>query len=283
MKLLGGNMKPIDFDTQISFLASQYEFVSLEEGLSRTKNQSIEKPIFTVTFDDGFKSVGAQALPILKKHKIKGAQAVNSAFMLGEDTFWRIKLTAILESSAIEQLKDFLVPFGYKKGQSILNFTLDHFDQKILDGIHQIYDERVSKETKTYIAGLFDPPQNINRLASEGWEICNHTKHHLPVTEASGIHLMKDEFEACQQDLKNNLNLTSRFWVIPFDRIDKRADELVNTFESIAPQDATLVFAGNKINRTENNDSRCLYRIAPPALTGKALIQYLGKIRYVSN
>lgn len=275
-------MKPLDFEKQINFLASRYEFVSLEEGMSKYGDQSITKPIFSVTFDDGFKSVSEYALPILKRNQIKGAQAVNSAFMLGEDTFWRIKLTAILESSAVERLQNFLTPFGYQKGQSILNFTLDHFDQNIVDGIHQIFEEEVSQETKAYISGLFDPPQNINKLAREGWEICNHSKHHYPVTESVGIHLMKEEFETCQKDLENNLNLTSRFWVIPFDRIDKRADQLLTTFKSIAPKDTTLVFAGNKLNPTDNGVPNCLYRIAPPALTGKALIEYLGKIRYAS-
>ncbi len=279
MEKLGGNISPQLFEKQINFLADRFEFVSLKEGLSRRLKGSIDKPIFSVTFDDGFKSVQENALPILKKREITGAQAINSSFMQGEDTFWRIKLGAILNTNACDQLKTFLIPLGYKDDQSIFNFTLDHFSKEIVATISQIYEEAVSDDVKTQAKDLFDNPTAINQLAKENWEICNHTKNHFPVTESTGIHLMQEEFDTCESEIKEATGVAPQFWVIPFERVDKRAPNLLETFETIAPKDTVLVFAGNKINKSANSNQRTIFRIAPPNVTGASLIRFLGKLR----
>lgn len=62
------------FEEQLAFLSEHFDFVNLDE-ISR--KEPFKKNVVSIVFDDGFKSVQTDALPVLKKRNIPFAVFVN--------------------------------------------------------------------------------------------------------------------------------------------------------------------------------------------------------------
>ncbi|MBI2047655.1 MAG: polysaccharide deacetylase family protein [Parcubacteria group bacterium] len=63
---------PIDeFERQVSFLKNNFKITTVEEVFKAAQNKSGEK-MCALTFDDGLKDHYQNALPVLKKHTVKG-------------------------------------------------------------------------------------------------------------------------------------------------------------------------------------------------------------------
>jgi len=60
---------PKEFEKQIKYLKRKFEIVNLSEILSKQPSQ---KPLATITFDDGYRSVYENAFPIMDKLKLTG-------------------------------------------------------------------------------------------------------------------------------------------------------------------------------------------------------------------
>jgi hypothetical protein len=80
-----------------------------------------------------------------------------------------------------------------------------------------------------------------------------------------------------------NLGISTRFWVVPFDRAAKRASQLLATFEQSDEQNRHLVLVGNRANSNPEIQPESLYRIAVPQVAGRELVRYLDNIKPFSG
>ena len=70
---IGGTCAPNIFFEQIEMMESLGQFVNIEDGAKLLNRKQIDKPYFSIWFDDGLKGVYNHAYPILNHFNIKPA------------------------------------------------------------------------------------------------------------------------------------------------------------------------------------------------------------------
>ncbi|RXF75133.1 polysaccharide deacetylase family protein [Hansschlegelia zhihuaiae] len=73
-----------------------FDFVTLDEALARVRAGRSERPFLHVTFDDGYRDVRDEALPILRRHGAPATLYVASGFAEGSVDIWWLALEAAL-------------------------------------------------------------------------------------------------------------------------------------------------------------------------------------------
>lgn len=73
-----------------------FEFVTLDEAVRRVRAGRSDRPFLHVTFDDGYRDVRDDALPILRRHGAPATLYVASAFADGEAEIWWLALEEAL-------------------------------------------------------------------------------------------------------------------------------------------------------------------------------------------
>lgn len=69
-----------------------FEFVDLDEAVRRVKSGRGDRPFLHLTFDDGYRDVRDNALPILRRHRAPATLYVASGFADGEAELWWLSL-----------------------------------------------------------------------------------------------------------------------------------------------------------------------------------------------
>jgi peptidoglycan/xylan/chitin deacetylase (PgdA/CDA1 family) len=105
------SVTPENFEKHINFLKSKkYTFVTLAEVVAYIRGEiTLPKKAAAITFDDGYKSVYQNALPILLKHKVPA-----TVFVVENPTSQRLGNTApLLSQSDIAEMRETgLITFG---------------------------------------------------------------------------------------------------------------------------------------------------------------------------
>jgi peptidoglycan/xylan/chitin deacetylase (PgdA/CDA1 family) len=77
---------PVAFERQIAALASNAEIVPLSDLPARVSlNAPLERPLASLTFDDGYENFFISALPILKKYHVPATLFVVTGFVGSQD------------------------------------------------------------------------------------------------------------------------------------------------------------------------------------------------------
>jgi peptidoglycan/xylan/chitin deacetylase (PgdA/CDA1 family) len=276
-RALGGICPPDLFESQIETLQGLGDFVLPDEAIERLKESALDRPLFSIWFDDGLRDVRRYALPILKQKSIKATMALCSAFMKREHFFWRYQLSALAYRPEKNILKDQLKPWGYEEGLSVKEFTLNHFSLDMFRMINELYEKVFTKEEKERAWLLFDTVEGMKDLKNEGWLLTNHSRLHYPIGESACLEdLFCSEFESCDRFLEESLSIKNSYWVLPFDRMLQRASQLEVYFKEHAPKDKYLVLLRERVCSLEDVQRRILSRISVPLLRGKELLRYLN-------
>jgi peptidoglycan/xylan/chitin deacetylase (PgdA/CDA1 family) len=271
---IGGTFPPDVFESHLNAINKLGKLVSIQEGFNNWKNNTINEPMFSIWFDDGFKGVRKYALPILKNFNISAGISINSSFISRSNMFWRFKLSFINNNDSSRILRSRFKKFGYIRGKSLKDFVLNNFDIKLVNEIDTLFNEITSNEFRNDAFRLFDSVKGINNLVNEGWILSNHTNNHYPVGEDSAINLIKDEFNVCQKFLIDEFNIDSKFMVLPFDRQLFRSKSLFKNFKNIFNENKYLVLVGNKYNDKYSGDN-IIHRIAVNDFTSQELKTHL--------
>src|SRR4030095_5627286 len=94
------NITPKRLFDQVSWLQRRYRFVTIDEFCQAKKRRGLA----AVTFDDGYKSVIDDALPVLRALGIPCTIFVNTA-ALEKKIFWRHKVVYIMQNGLAEECK----------------------------------------------------------------------------------------------------------------------------------------------------------------------------------
>ncbi len=94
------NVSPVEFRKQVAWLRDQFDIVSLDDFIA-AKNR---RGLATITFDDAYADLFANAIPWLIEEKLPSTIFLNSNLIEG-DVFWRDKVRFVL-SQGLE--RDFL-------------------------------------------------------------------------------------------------------------------------------------------------------------------------------
>ena len=256
---IGGTCAPNIFFEQIELMKSIGQFVNIEDGTKLLKREQIDKPYFSIWFDDGLKGVINHAYPILNHFHIKPAISVCSDFLNQKKMFWRYQLSFLISNNFNSQLIKILKKFGYKISLSIKKFTTNNFSLEMAKDIDELYNSCTTKEFRQDSFRLFMDIDDLNFLQNNKWTITNHSSSHYIMSDKYNQKLFLNSFYECQEGL-GTLNL-SKHWVMPFGY--PKTIESFNLDDSDDFNDITFVFVNNKIN-TKNNDINSLNRIDAP-------------------
>ena len=105
------NISPATLSRHIEQLSDYFRFVSLRELLLSDHC----KGLACITFDDGYKNVLSEALPVLEAHDVPAVLFVNSITFSGQWN-WRDKVRYLIAHRNIDAFAD-QYPFKYKSGR----------------------------------------------------------------------------------------------------------------------------------------------------------------------
>jgi len=272
---IGGTVPPDIFREQLEKLSQEFKLVSVQQGYDLYQKNQIDKPLVSFWFDDGLTGVRKYAYPLLEEYEVKAAMSVNSRFTLKKEFFWRFKLSLLSQLDGMRFLRSRLKKYGYKRGMSVKAFVLDNFSEDIINIIDEVYSEYTNESFRKDSYRLFDAIDGIRELADNGWLIANHSASHYPIAEETYIHKFKEQFEECEKDITQHLNIETQFWTIPFDRCDKRSEKLMETFNKVDNKNRSLVLVGGYANKSYGKHKKVVYRIVPRRRNGDELVRFL--------
>lgn len=206
-----------DLDQLLHFMTP----LSVEDAIQEFRKNSLAKPFFHISFDDGLREVKEVIAPILLKKGIPATFFVTSGFTNNTTLFHRHKVSLI-----VEQLKNHNSAVGLKKLGSILNTnkidnpSLQNTVKAInfqtapkLEEIAQILDINFAEFLKQEQPYLNAP--EIKELADNGFSIglhsLNHPEFHL-LTESE----MTMQITGSRHKLYELTGLESTLFSFPF-------------------------------------------------------------------
>jgi len=256
---IGGTCAPNIFFEQIELMQSLGQFVNIEDGAKLLSRKQIDKPYFSIWFDDGLKGVYNHAYPILNHFNIKPAISVCSDFLNRKKMFWRYQLSFLISNNLNSQIMKILNKFGYKISSSIKKFTTNNFSLEMAKEIDELYNSCTTKEFRQDSFRLFMSIEDLSFLQDNEWTITNHSSSHYKLSDQYNQKLFFDSFYECEKEL-SALNI-SKYWVMPFGY--PKSIDFFNLRDLNDLNNITFVFVNNRIN-TKNNQSNSLNRVDAP-------------------
>ncbi|MFQ5489792.1 MAG: polysaccharide deacetylase family protein [Phycisphaerae bacterium] len=210
---MGLCITPQTFDAHLQWCHRHFPFIALSDGINRLRAGTLDRTAIAITFDDGMTGVPLHAEPILARLDAPATLFVNRDFLHGR-VQW-IYQAAWLEANGHTQLlaqcldqprRDSQVPF--LRGQA---------DPATLAKRDRIGDLFHSK-TNGHAPSLHFDETCLNRLASNRWDIGNHSCSH-PRFSRTPARVQQTEI-ADNADYLKRFNNRVPLFALPFGRPD---------------------------------------------------------------
>ena len=199
---------PKRFESELNYITQHFSVIPLQEGLAHIRkkikdNRPYEKRYAVINFDDGFKSIVSNALPLLKKHKTPFSIFVNSEFALQKSVSEALIIDYLMKQKTPDELSE-VVP-GFKKEMNFRQFVKSHSSTKQF----QVLNDLVGTELLDKYPYL--SMDEIRDLPGELVTIGNHTAKHLFLSKLSRKDQKKEikECEAVLQSLPQFVPITA--------------------------------------------------------------------------
>ena len=278
LRVLRGTIPPDVFEAHIKQLKQYGELVDIRTGLEQALSGKIKRPLFSLWFDDGYSSLRYYVVPILKSYGITAAVSLCSRFWRRNEVFWRFKVAALFYSGRLAAVENELRNFGWHPNSEFREFSISAFSSRFLQHLDEWTANLNGDFSPSQAMEWLETVEGIRELQREGWELCNHTSAHYPVSEPQGMDLFQEQFEECEQALQEDFQVNSLFWVLPFDRPRYRAANLLNQFYRTDDQGRYLVLVGDGWNQQENLKRRVIFRINVSAWTGRDIVKAIQRV-----
>lgn len=186
---------PEAFSKHIEFFRRHYECLPLEQAHQEfARCGRLDKPLLSITFDDGYWDNFEIARPILNTYDIRATFFVISSLVGTKEAPWYDRLARALKFVGIGN-----------NGRSVTDAVED---AKHLDP--QARAEVIKRAVTTAQEAGYDDDnadrmmtrEDVARLVTEGHEVGAHTRTHPMLTQLSGDAL-RDELAGCRSDLES--------------------------------------------------------------------------------
>lgn len=222
------------FEKYIIFLKKHGHSFIIFSDLDKITTRNIKKPTI-IYFDDGFKDILENALPVLKKYNIPAVVFVSSGIADRTHFLWTLKYRYFL----------------LNKG-----FSIKEAD-KLISGLKRIYDmekdihlEEIYKNENFVFdyskQNVFLSWGEIKMLSDLGWEIGSHGVSHNRLTECDDIDLHNEIYQS-KTVLENKLNKTVKSFSYPNGRNDDRVNDNLKEAGYVY-----IVSAGDDLNKIKS-------------------------------
>lgn len=257
-RAIGGTVRPDVFRGHLQALCRLGRFISVPEGQQiLDAGERIDKPLFSLWFDDGFAGVREHALPICRELGIRGAMSICSRFVLRTELFWRCKLSYLAHVDGIRLLRSRLRKDYPDVPLRVRGWTLDNFAPDVIAAIDEIYEQRTTEAFRRDAFRIFETADGLRELVSAGWTITNHAAAHHPLPPQPDFQTVEAAFDECET-LVREYNPANRHWVVPFSGPGQHLADLQRR--------AIVVEVARSPNTRESwRTTRRLFRHAAPA------------------
>jgi peptidoglycan/xylan/chitin deacetylase (PgdA/CDA1 family) len=217
------NITPDCLYDQVAALKKVVRFIQIDELASSRSH----KGVAALTFDDGYKSVLEEAMPVLRALNVPFTIFVNT-YALNGQTFWRHKVTYIVKQGLADECESFIKGVEKVPGQSFYSYLKHPRNNSAL--VERELDrflkyKRIRADIPQYIASQ---PSDFNpdSLVAYG----NHTHRHYVMASLS-LAEQRKEIETTKNYLNHIPGIQVSCCVaLPFGRADQAN---IDTFRAV--------------------------------------------------
>lgn len=185
------------------------------------KEKKADKPLFFLSFDDGFAECNEIIAPILKAKGIPAAFFINPDFVGNKQLSHRQKVSLIIDkilqpdNSILEKRAGKLTPSPISGKATLIQWvkSLTITDTELIHDMASIYDVDFVKALDTYQPYM--SLAQIQQLKADGFIIGSHSLNH-PEFNLLSEEEMKQQIEGSFQYLENQLHTEYRVFSFPF-------------------------------------------------------------------
>ncbi len=190
---LGVTLGTRDFEARIKFLAEHYHPVGLDAVLGQSNAATVKRPVL-VTFDDAYASVALHAAPICRKYNVPAVFFVNASLVGNQELALDNLVCYVVNVQGMDVInraaEDVAPGTGLKltsMGEVFSEFlpTLSLHDRDkfrtLLCAMAGIDTAELARKQQPYVT-----VEQLQALASSGFEIANHTYSHVHCRVLSG-------------------------------------------------------------------------------------------------
>ncbi len=264
---LGVSMTTAEFRSCIDYLVKHYYIATLNEILTSDEVDTDGKPALLITFDDAYRSVYTNALPMLREEGIPAVFFVNAA-LIGNRTLSTDNLvTYIANTFGLSTLVGFLRERAYPVQDSVK--SIGEFLQSAVAplGYQQVADFQATLASHFGVkpnelaneADLYLHVEDLKAISDSCVEIGNHTLSH---SFCRGLTTSELEIEVGTNKLmlEDWVNCPVRAFSVPY---GAQADLTESLLEILSRNDTEYIFLVEGLINRHPPDLLKLVRISP--------------------
>ncbi len=218
----GSNLTPVQFDRHLALLARHYNVIPL----SALEREAIPERAVVITFDDGYRSVGVHAAPLLKKRSFPATVYLVTDVVDNGAMVWANELNWLLRNrgaAARSVLRDRLTRDVLDTPRRIIDRVRATMSQPEITGLLADIRQEADLDATTFYraANLYLSWQDIAILSDQGITFGNHTATHPNLTRLE-ITEQVDEMSRAQGALLAKVGPVTSF-AYPFGDRDARS------------------------------------------------------------
>jgi len=261
------------FEEIISFLNKKYEFISLSDLLTGKVKDFKNKCI--ITFDDGYNDFILNALPVLKKYKIKPTLFVATSSISNNYLIWTSELNFAIKNTNLKEIKVNGKTFSLfnendkiNSSKNILQILINLSNKERIRILNQIKKDLNYKKPDNVNMLTWDQLRSISDLV----DIQSHSDSHPVMRNLDKDELEKELKESknkIEQELKKDVSCLS----YPIGYFDDKVLELTKIYYSAAFCVEGKMLEVNKLKKVDNN-----YKIPRINITDKSVYELYFRI-----
>jgi len=212
------------FEADLETLLEYFKPISIDELYKYVDNdETVETPVFHLTFDDGLKELYTIIAPLLEKRNIPATFFVNTAFVDNKALFYRYKVSLLIERT--KETEQYCTILANKLALENSNYEtlkqhllqLKYADEPLINALATLvgvdFDKYLQQE-QPYLT-----TEQLSDLQQRGFCIASHSVDH-PFFGAITDEEKKMQVTESFAFLKTNFQLTQHYFSFPFSDLD---------------------------------------------------------------
>ncbi len=238
----GMRVQPSTLEMHIKILRQYFEFVDLNDWVSKVKNGlSVPNKAVALTFDDGWVDNYEYAYPILKREEVPATIFLVSSMIGTNNQFWPERVSNIL--SYIKDERRVGLGKGMLKWFEQHQFDINNsssFDERgvnaLISRLKEKSDDEVYKSLTVFadveckiphLVHIMNETQLLEMKASGLVSFGAHTKRHFRLDKISDYSLLEGETLGSKNDLEELLNINVSGFCYPNGSFDNKAVDVI--------------------------------------------------------
>jgi peptidoglycan/xylan/chitin deacetylase (PgdA/CDA1 family) len=226
MKYLNDEIPQPIFEAHLDYLQEKYILLPVQDAVKLVQTGELlkDRPICSISFDDGLRSVYTNAFPILKKRGIRFDVYINTSSIGNVDFLWLHSLNYLLTThqpehvaKSINGLINIDIPKAPLDAPGIESWCRRHFEYfHESDLMNQLYKQyglnlkKIAAEQSLYLNW-----DQIEEMSAYGVGVYSHTHRHFPLNVFSDDKQIVSEIEVARGIMETHQK-TSNYLSFPF-------------------------------------------------------------------